>query len=160
MAKKYDMNKILTARATIGDGYEKARAMKDPSDKLTILKMAYYLATQVVPDPTRHEPKLRLIDVDKYQEQLLQMENKNNDKNHPNKVLHQRLQKRWSDLIAFRQHSVNNYKHSYYFDNLMVVDKNWNPMYPHAEDFGYYITSYNNFLQSEYKKNRTKFNFD
>ena len=60
------MREIIDARQTIGSAYDQAKQLKDPDDKLIILKMGYYYATQEVPDPTKRTEYWHLLDIDKY----------------------------------------------------------------------------------------------
>ena len=160
MAKQnYTMKQIIDARQTVGTAYDKAKNLKNPDDKLTVLKMGYYYACQEVPDPTKRTEYWYLLDIDKYQNALISKMIKNNDRLKPNQKLNQVLRKRLNDVNVFTKDVVRNETTRYYADFLFVVNKHYEPVYPDPAQFAVYIQPYQDFLQKKYLQNKKQFNF-
>ena len=161
MAKsKYTMREIIDARQTIGSAYDQAKQLKDPDDKLIILKMGYYYATQEVPDPTKRTEYWHLLDIDKYQKTLLNKYIKNRDQAHPNKQLDTVLRRRLDDVNIFNEDVVKHENRRNFADFLLIVNKDYRPVYPNAAQFGVYIQPYQEFLQKKFAKSKQNINIE
>lgn len=148
----YKLKDVLEARQIIGEAYEQATNTQDNYDKLIILKEAYKLAIQDVPDNLPRQKRLYLKTVSNYQNYLNKNRITNLLSNHINKKLDQKLQHCQSQLSDFQRLTIA--KGVEYQDDIVLLDRNYEIQYPSLKEFSSYIQVYKMFLQHAYEQLR------
>ena len=148
----YKLKDVLEARQIIGEAYEQATNVHDNYDKLIILKEAYKLAIQDVPDNLPRPKRLYLRTVSDYQNYLNQNRIANLLSDNINKKLDQKLQHCQSQLSDFQRSTIA--KGVEYQDDIVLLDRNYEIQYPSLKEFSSYIQVYKMFLQHAYEQLR------
>lgn len=148
----YKLKDVLEARQIIGEAYEQATNTQDNYDKLIILKEAYKLAIQDIPDNLPRQKRLYLKTVSNYQNYLNKNRITNLLSNHINKKLDQKLQHCQSQLSDFQRLTIA--KGVEYQDDIVLLDRNYEIQYPSLKEFSSYIQVYKMFLQHAYEQLR------
>lgn len=148
----YKLKDVLAARQIIGEAYEQATNTQDDYDKLIILKEAYKLAIQDVPDNLPRHKRLYLKTVLDYQNYLNKNRITNLLSNKINKKLDQKLQHCQSQLADFQHLTIA--KGVEYQDDIVLLDRNYEIQYPSLKEFSSYIQVYKLFLQHAYEQLR------
>lgn len=148
----YKLEDVLEARQIIGEAYEQANNTQDSYDKLIILKEAYQLAIQDVPDNLPRQKRLYLKTVSDYQNYLNKNRITNLLSDNINKKLDQKLQHCQSQLSDFQRSTIA--KGVEYQDDIVLLDRNYEIQYPSLKEFSSYIQVYKMFLQHTYEQLR------
>lgn len=148
----YKLKDVLEARQIIGEAYEQANNTQDSYDKLIILKEAYQLAIQDVPDNLPRQKRLYLKTVSDYQNYLNKNRITNLLSDNINKKLDQKLQHCQSQLSDFQRSTIA--KGVEYQDDIVLLDHNYEIQYPSLKEFSSYIQVYKMFLQHAYEQLR------
>lgn len=148
----YKLKDVLEARQIIGEAYEQANNTQDSYDKLIILKEAYQLAIQDVPDNLPRQKRLYLKTVSDYQNYLNKNRITNLLSDNINKKLDQKLQHCQSQLSDFQRSTIA--KGVEYQDDIVLLDRNYEIQYPSLKEFSSYIQVYKMFLQHTYEQLR------
>lgn len=151
----YKLKDVLEARQIIGEAYEQANNTQDSYDKLIILKEAYQLAIQDVPDNLPRQKRLYLKTVSDYQNYLNKNRIMNLLSDNINKKLDQKLQHCQSQLSDFQRLTIA--KGVEYQDDIVLLDRNYEIQYPSLKEFSSYIQVYKMFLQHAYEQLRKPF---
>lgn len=151
----YKLKDVLEARQIIGEAYEQATNTQDNYDKLIILKEAYKLAIQDVPDNLPRKKRLYLKTVSDYQNYLNKHRIINLLSDNINKKLDQKLQHCQSQLSDFQRLTIA--KGVEYQDDIVLLDRNYEIQYPSLKEFSSYIQVYKMFLQHAYEQLRKPF---
>ncbi len=148
----YKLKDVLEARQIIGEAYEQATNTHDNYDKLIILKEAYKLAIQAVPDNLPRQKRFYLRTVSDYQNYLNKNRITNLLSDNINKKLDQKLQHCQSQLSDFQRLTIT--KGVEYQDDIVLLDRNYEIQYPSLKEFSSYIQVYKMFLQHAYERLR------
>lgn len=149
IAKPFSFNRIVRARAIMGDTYDKAKNIKDVNDKLIILKNGYRNAIDVVPNVMKPKKQWHLFDIVEYGNKLNDTRLENLYAKRPNKTLDKMLKKRLKDLVEFERFSAT--RGTAYIDYLYLCDANYQSLTGiDLIKFSEYITPYYQYLQQEF----------